>query len=109
MNSYITPSSPAGDFETVTVSTVSIGGTAAKLLINQAGGGHKRAIRAFITIESAAIRVRYDGTAPTAAVGHALNAGDSLTVDGEGNVANLRMIRSGAVDASASVTYFYNY
>lgn len=106
--SYITDESPAGDFESLTVSTAALGVTASKLLINQEGGFRKRAVKAFITVESQPVRFRIDGTDPTAAVGHPLAAGDSISIEGEQNVSRLRLIRSGASDATVQVTLYYN-
>jgi hypothetical protein len=106
-SSYITDQSPAGDFESITVSTTAIGPTAAKLKINQTGGMFKRAVKVFLTTETNSIRLRWDGTDPTASVGHLLTAGSSITVEGEQNVANLKMIRSVA-DGTVMLTYYYN-
>lgn len=61
--------------------------------------------KAFITIETAPIRVRLDGTAPTATVGHLLNAGDSLELDTASNIANFKAIRTTAVSAIIDCTY----
>lgn len=112
---FVNGSIPAVDFETVAVSTVSIGGTTAKLVVQTAstntteGSAYietKRVDEALFTVENNAMRVRFDGTAPTAAVGHLFNAGDSFTVTGHGNVVKVKMIRSGGADASVSITYF---
>ena len=86
---------PARDFETITVSTVAIGLTVAKL-----GVGF------FLTIEGADIRYRLDGTAPTSSVGHLLLDGSSLQVLNANTAADLLMIRDGAVDATVTVTHF---
>lgn len=107
MSSFITDQSPAQDYEKITVSSTAIGPTAAKLLINQAGGGHKRAVRVFCTVETASVRTRFDGTAPTSTLGHLLAAADYLVVDGEANVANLKFIAA-AGDGAVHITYFYN-
>ena len=108
--SYITEQTPAGDKESLTVSTVAVGFTAAKISINQVGGFHKRAVRAFVTVETNPVRFWYDGSTPTSTVGHHLNSGDSVTIDGEGNVTNFKVIRSSeaAADATLMITYFYN-
>jgi hypothetical protein len=106
-NSYISEQSPAGDFESISVSTTAIGGTAAKLAIAQLGGFKKRAVMMFISVETNSMRVRWDGTAPTASVGHLLAAGDTLTISGEQNCANVKLIRVSA-DGTAMVTYYYN-
>lgn len=107
MNSYVTDETPAGDFELITVSTTVKQIAAGKLLITQAGGFNKRAVKAFLTVETNSIRVRWDGTVPDANTGHLLTAGSSLTIVGEGNVAALRMIRASA-DATVMVTVYYN-
>lgn len=106
--SFVTDSTPAGDFDTQTISTVALGITAAKLKINETGGRFKRAVKAFISVETNSIRVRWDGTDPTASVGHLLTAGSSLTIIGEGNVTKIKMIRASA-DAAVMITLYYNY
>jgi hypothetical protein len=105
---YVNETTPAGDFETITISSTSLGFTAAKTTIAQAGGFTKRAVKVLVTVESNPIRIRLDGTAPTASVGHLLNAGDSYLVEGEGNVTNFRMIRQSGTDATVMCSYFYN-
>lgn len=105
--SYITEESPAGDFEKIAVSTGVVGPTAAKLEIGRPGGFHKRAIRIFVTVETNSVRMRWDGTVPDATTGHLLAAGDSIYLEGESNVGNLKMIRATA-DAVVSITYYYN-
>jgi hypothetical protein len=107
MTSFITDQAPAGGFEKIAVSTTAVAIDAAKLLTNLAGGGRKRAVRAFCTVESNSVRFRFDGTAPDSSTGHLVAAGVYFTVDGEGNVANLQMIR-GSGDATVQVTLFYN-
>lgn len=94
-------------FETVAVSTVSIGGTAATYTDQAAdtGGGKRSATALMLSVETNSIRVRWDGTAPTAAVGHLLNPGDTFELYGLGNIKNLRMIRTAAPDASVTITY----
>lgn len=106
-SSHVTDESPAGGFDTQTISTTALGITAAKLLIYQTGGFNKRPVKAFLTVETNSIRVRWDGTDPTASVGHLLTAGSSITLIGEGNVSKLKMIRSSA-DATVMITLYYN-
>ncbi len=105
--SYITDATPASDFDTQTISTVALGITSTKLSTNLAGGVRKRAVKAFVTVETNTIRVRWDGTDPTASVGHALTAGSSITIIGEDNVAKFKMIRA-SVDATVMITLYYN-
>lgn len=89
-------------FETITVSTTSIGFTAATL----APSGSNPAEMAIVSVESNPVRYRLDGLAPSSTVGHPAVAGDALTVCGTLSAKALRFIRSGAVDATLSVTYY---
>lgn len=87
-------------FETVTVAGTAIGGTSA----TYAPATYGPACRAFITVETASIRWRCDGTAPTASVGHLAVAGDSIEIEGIANVANFKAIR--VTDSAAmQITY----
>lgn len=106
--SYTTDQTPAGDHEKITVGATATGPTASKLLINQAGGRKKRAARAFLTVETGPCRIRFDGGTATSSSGHLLVEGDYITVDGEGNVANISLIRTSGTSAEVMVTYFYN-
>lgn len=108
--SFTTEETPAGGFETITVSNTAggIGITASLLLINLTGGTHKRAVKAFVSVETQSLRCTWDGTAPTATAGHLLAAGDTLQVEGEQNVSKLKMIRTGGSDSTAMVTVYYN-
>ena len=63
-----------------------------------------RANRARITIEVNPVRYRYDGIAPTSAIGHLLVAGSELVIEGADNIRNLSFIRSGGADATVMVT-----
>ena len=105
--SYITDETPAGTFETINVSTTAIGVTASLLEVGLPGGFHRRAVKLYISNETNSIRVRWDGTAPTASVGHLLTAGDSITIEGEQNCSNFKAIRVSA-DATLMVTVYYN-
>lgn len=51
-----------------------------------------RADVAYITVDTAALRFRYDGTAPTAADGHQLADGDKWLLVGNQNIRNLQFI-----------------
>lgn len=105
--SYITDSTPAGDFETKTISSAAVALATAKLRTNQEGGFYKDAVKLFITVETNSIRLRWDGTNPTTSVGHLLTAGSSITLIGEQNISKLRMIAA-AADGVVMVTYYYN-
>lgn len=87
--------------EAITVAATAIGPTAA----THASATTRKATRAYVTVETASIRVRYDGTAPTAAIGHLKQAGEEFVVEGSANIAALLMIRTGATSASVHITY----
>lgn len=69
------------------------------------GGVPKRAKRAFVTAETAQMRYTYDGTAPTSTVGHILEAGQSITVEGYTNVSAFRAIRTGGTSGALYVSF----
>lgn len=106
-SSFVSDETPAGDLDTQTISTTALPITATKVTIPQAGGFRKRAQKAFVTVETNSIRVRWDGTDPTASVGHLLTSGSSITIIGEDNVQRFRMIRASA-DATVMITLYYN-
>lgn len=89
-------------YEDVTVSTVAVGFTAA----TYAPTGYPAAAVAVVTVDTAAIRYRADGSNPTAAVGHPAAASQELVVCGVKAIAAFRAIRSGASDATLRVTYY---
>jgi hypothetical protein len=112
---YINGPLPAVDYESITVSTVSIGCTASKLLVQTVLSGtsegrayidNKRVDEALFTVETNPVRFRLDGTDPTAAEGHLLQAGDSIVVTGYSNLSKLRFIRQGAADGTVKATYY---
>lgn len=63
----------------------------------------KAADRMRVTVETNAIRYRYDGTAPTASVGHLLATGSVLILDGHNNIANFQVIADSS-DGAVMVT-----
>ena len=66
---------------------------------------HMRDVRRiYLTVEEGALRFRVDGGEPGSSVGHELNEGDALDMDGtEGR--RFRVIRSGTVSGKLRVTY----
>jgi hypothetical protein len=85
-------------FETITVTNASIGLTATTL--NPAGGPqHNKCVG---RVETNAIRVRWDGTAPTASVGMIVYADETITLTDHATASRFRMIR---VSADATVTF----
>lgn len=61
--------------------------------------------KALIQVETASIRYRTNGSAPTTTLGTLLNAGDILTLDSAGDIANFKAIRTGATSAVINCTY----
>lgn len=84
-------------FERVTVSSTAVG-------IPTRTPEGRVAVAALLTVETAALRYRYDGGLPTAALGHAMAVDSSMRLDTPANLANFRAIRSSGTDAVLSVT-----
>jgi len=91
----------AQDFEKITVSDTAVGLTASKL----SPSGKSQPLAALITVETAACRIRVDGTDPTADVGHLLSSGDSIVIHGADNLGRFRAIRSTGTDSDLFITY----
>ena len=101
-------------FETLSVTATAVGCTAATLQggnlavgeINTITPPKKKAANyaLFGPLETAQIRWRDDGTAPTAAVGHLMETGQTLEYDGDLN--NIQFIRTGGTSGSLPVTYY---
>jgi hypothetical protein len=62
------------------------------------------ATRIRLTVNTNAIRYRFDGGDPTTTAGHYLATNGTIPIDGSENVANFRIIRDGGSSASVSVT-----
>ena len=62
--------------------------------------------RIFLTIETAAIRFRYDGHEADGGIGggHLASEGDTIVVDGAINIHNFRMIRDTSTNADVYYT-----
>jgi len=89
--------------ESVTVDNT-VGGvllTSATYLVQQ----NEPTRRAVLTLEGAQIRYTYDATAPTTAVGHLMEVGDTVIISGYQNIQRFRAIRTGGVDGTLRVTY----
>ena len=59
---------------------------------------------AVIGVHGAGVTMTWDGTTPTATTGVPLAAGATCVMSGNGNVRNVKLIRSGASDATVSIT-----
>jgi hypothetical protein len=88
-------------YESVTVAGTAIGFTAGTIRPSS-GGDMKRAI---VTVETAQVRFRADGTAPTASEGHILNPGDTLVIGDYATLSNFKAIRTGGVSGVLKVSY----
>lgn len=91
----------ASDFESITVSSVAIGFTGAKIDPGSAAPAPRMVL---ITVETNPIRYRYDGSDPTAAIGHSAAAGDVIRIFGRVNLKKFKAIATGS-DATLRVTY----
>lgn len=95
--------------ESITVSSTPIGITATLLVstptTNNPYSSARHAVEALLTVETDAIRYTLDGTTVSDTVGHKLDAGDELIVQGHGNLSKLRMAKV-TNDAAVKVTVF---
>ena len=87
------------DFEQITVTDTAIGLTASKI------NSSPKPKKVIITVETAQIRYRMDGTAPTASVGHLANPMDAIVLEGFSQLQNTKFIRKGATSADIFVSY----
>lgn len=60
-------------------------------------------------LEGAQIRVRYDGTNPTSAVGTPIEVGQSFSLEGFDQLSKFRAIRTGGTSGTLHVNYFKRY
>ena len=91
--------------EKITVSTVAIGFTSAKILPTSGDYINVPCREVFVTCEDADIRFWLSGTSPTASLGHLLRAGESLTIKHQSDISNFLAIKDDAVDANIFATY----
>jgi len=77
--------------------SIIVGGTAIGITTANRDQKHNYA---FITVETAAVRWRCDGTDPTAAEGHILEVGDTLELEGMDELTKFKAIRKDGVDAA---------
>jgi hypothetical protein len=90
---------PGVTFETITIANASIGITATT--INPAGRPQQNVCAG--RLESADVRYRIDGTAPTDSIGVLLSSGDTITIVGADTAQTIRFIRTAAVSATLSL------
>lgn len=92
--------SSAIGYGSLTVST-----TALDLSTVLATTDFEKATHVLVTVETAPVRVRTDGVAPTSSEGHLLNAGDDFRYAGQ--LSKLQFIRSGGSDATLRCSFSY--
>ena len=90
-------------YEALTVTGSATAFTTATMVPDADVGGP--AFAAFCTVEGAAIRVRADGTDPTATVGTPYKVGDKFVVWGKRDLDSFRAIRQGGVSATLSTEF----
>lgn len=86
----------ASAFESITVADTAIGLTSAT---------YGTATKAEMTLETASIRVRKDGTNPASDEGHLLQVGDTISLKSAADLATFKAIRTGATSGVLKVTY----
>ena len=99
-------------FDTLTIDTTAggTGLTVAKYKPSADGNlrtnADRGASRVVITVETASVRYTYDGTTPTAAIGHLAQGAnyDSIVLIGDDAIKNFRAIATGS-SATLQVTY----
>jgi hypothetical protein len=85
-------------FEQVTVDDTAAG-------IGLTAETYGSATNALITVDTADIRYRLDGEAPTATSGHLVKSGETLTLQSAADIANFKAIRTTTTSAVLSVSY----
>lgn len=93
----------AFDFEALTVSTAAVGLTTSKFSLTEISSVTRRVM---CFVESANVRMRLDGTAPTSLVGHILKDGDTIILGSYSDIANARWIRDDSTDATLACHFF---
>jgi hypothetical protein len=96
---YITDSADAVASETVTVADTAIGFTESKYK------SEPPVKKVFLSNAAGQIRFWFDGTAPEATVGHLMEIGDSMELNGYANIKNFRAIRTGSTSGVLSATF----
>lgn len=93
--------------EQLTVSTTPVLGTTAKVDNHaRANGSVTKAAAAVVQAVANGVFYTLDGSTPSGTNGFALAAGETLPLAGYGKIKNLRMVRSGASDATVYITYY---
>ncbi len=91
-------------FETVTVTNAAVGLTSTTYKPD----GTPQMDHCTFRVETADIRIRWDGTSPTASVGVLVSALDVFTVDSGTDLSQLKMIRTAATNATVTAACWAN-
>lgn len=94
--SVSTGASNASTYESVTVADSAIGLTS---------GTYGDATKAEMTLETAQIRVRKDGSDPTSSEGHIVEIGDVIVLNSAADLATFKAIRTGSTSGVLKITY----
>lgn len=84
----------------ISYEAITVAGTAIPLTTIPAGARYAR-----IFVETAPIRFRVDGTAPTATQGELVEAGSVIILDSRDQIQKLQVIRRGTTSATIRVHY----
>ena len=87
--------------------SISIPASSTRLTLANVRGTSERfmAEKVIITVETAQIRWRDDGTDPTSSEGHLANVGAVITLDNRERIESFRAIRTGSTSATLRVSY----
>lgn len=85
-------------YEAITVADTAIGLTAANIKADTT--------RVYCTLETAQIRFRTDGTAPTSTTGHLLESGAALELYSYDDIVKFKAIRTGATSGALKCSYW---
>ena len=85
--------------------TITVGNTVAVLTATTYRPSGDQADSAFLTLEGADIRYRYDGGNPSSSVGHLLSDSGYIVLTGQNQMEKFKAIRVGGRDGTLSVTY----
>ena len=88
--------SDAYAYESITVADTAIGLTSAT---------YDDSVKAEMTLETAQIRIRKDGTNPTSSEGHLVEVGDIIVLNSAADLATFKAIRTGTVSGVLKVSY----
>lgn len=86
----------ASIYESVTITDSAISLTSATYLTST---------KAEMTLETAQIRVRKDGSDPTSSEGHIVDIGDVIVINSAADLATFKAIRTGSTSGVLKITY----